>query len=31
MLKIAHVGKTYANRVRALEGVSLDVAPGYAR
>ncbi len=27
-LKIAHVGKTYANHVRALEGVSLDIAPG---
>jgi sulfonate transport system ATP-binding protein len=27
-LKIAHVGKTYANHVRALDGVSLDIAPG---
>jgi sulfonate transport system ATP-binding protein len=26
MLTIAHVGKTYANHVRALDGVSLDVA-----
>ena len=28
MLSIAHVGKTYANLVRALDGISLDVAPG---
>ena len=28
MLKIAHVGKTYANAVHALDGVSLDVEPG---
>jgi sulfonate transport system ATP-binding protein len=28
MLTIAHVGKTYANLVHALEGVSLDVGPG---
>ena len=28
MLSIAHVGKTYANAVRALDGISLDVAPG---
>jgi sulfonate transport system ATP-binding protein len=27
-LSIAHVGKTYANDVRALDGVSLNVAPG---
>ena len=26
MLTIAHVGKIYANHVRALDGVSLDVA-----
>src|SRR4030095_14242525 len=28
MLSIAHVGKTYANTVRALDGISLTVAPG---
>ena len=28
MLTIAHVGKTYPNSVRALDGISLDVAPG---
>jgi sulfonate transport system ATP-binding protein len=28
MLVLEHVGKTYANRVRALDGVSLQVAPG---
>jgi sulfonate transport system ATP-binding protein len=28
VLTIAHVGKTYANAVRALDGISLDVAPG---
>jgi sulfonate transport system ATP-binding protein len=28
MLSIAHVGKTYANLVRALDGISLNVAPG---
>ncbi len=28
MLSIAHVGKTYANHVRALDGVSLAVEPG---
>jgi sulfonate transport system ATP-binding protein len=28
MLSIAHIGKTYANQVRALDGISLDVAPG---
>jgi sulfonate transport system ATP-binding protein len=28
MLTIAHVGKTYDNAVRALDGVSLEVAPG---
>jgi sulfonate transport system ATP-binding protein len=28
MLSIAHIGKTYANMVRALDGISLDVAPG---
>src|SRR6267378_3961211 len=28
MLVLDHVGKTYANRVRALDGVSLEVAPG---
>jgi len=27
-LNISHVGKTYANLVRALDGISLDVAPG---
>src|ERR1044072_1843200 len=27
-LAISHVGKTYANLVRALDGVSLSVAPG---
>jgi NitT/TauT family transport system ATP-binding protein len=28
MLSIAHVGKTYANTVRALDGISLTVVPG---
>src|SRR3954463_7964393 len=28
MLSIAHVGKIYPNAVRALDGVSLNVAPG---
>lgn len=28
MLSLARVGKTYPNNVRALEGVTLDVAPG---
>ena len=28
MLTLDHVTKTYPNGVRALEGVSLDVAPG---
>ena len=28
VLSIAHIGKTYPNHVRALDGVSLDVAPG---
>ena len=28
MLTLDHVGKTYPNGVRALEGVTLDVAPG---
>src|SRR6478672_9644767 len=28
MLSISHVGKTYANAVRALDGISLAVAPG---
>src|SRR5436309_7123668 len=28
MLSINHVGKTYPNAVRALDGVSLDVEPG---
>jgi len=28
MLVLDHVGKTYANRVRALDGISLEVAPG---
>ena len=28
MLSIAHVGKTYPNAVRALDGISLSVAPG---
>ena len=28
MLSIAHVGKTYPNGVRALDGISLDVEPG---
>ena len=28
MLSIAHIGKTYANYVRALDGITLDVAPG---
>src|SRR6195952_1397238 len=27
-LSIAHIGKTYANTVRALDGITLDVAPG---
>ena len=27
-LNIAHVGKTYDNAVRALDGITLDVAPG---
>ena len=28
MLVLDHVGKTYPNGVRALDGVSLEVAPG---
>jgi sulfonate transport system ATP-binding protein len=28
MLSIAQIGKTYANQVRALDGISLNVAPG---
>ncbi|MBN8921161.1 MAG: ATP-binding cassette domain-containing protein, partial [Rhizobiales bacterium] len=28
MLRLDHVGKTYPNGVQALEGVTLDVAPG---
>jgi sulfonate transport system ATP-binding protein len=28
MLSISHIGKTYPNAVRALDGISLDVAPG---
>src|SRR5256885_2711182 len=28
MLTIAHVGKTYSNAVRALDGVSVTVEPG---
>ena len=28
MLRVAHVGKTYDNMVRALDGVSLNVDPG---
>src|SRR6476646_6100549 len=28
MLSISHVGKTYRNAVRALDGISLAVAPG---
>jgi sulfonate transport system ATP-binding protein len=28
MLSLAQIGKTYANQVRALDGISLDVAPG---
>src|SRR3954468_23572681 len=28
MLNIAHVGKIYPNAVHALDGVSLNVAPG---
>src|SRR5256885_3782585 len=27
-LAISHIGKTYPNAVRALDGISLDVAPG---
>ena len=28
MLSISHIGKTYPNAVRALDGISLDVEPG---
>jgi sulfonate transport system ATP-binding protein len=28
MLTLQHVGKTYPNGVRALDAISLDVAPG---
>jgi sulfonate transport system ATP-binding protein len=28
MLSVAQIGKTYPNQVRALDGISLDVAPG---
>src|SRR5438132_9931365 len=28
MLRIDHIGKTYPNAVRALDGISLEVVPG---